>query len=335
MMKVGLIGVGGISGVHLPAYGGREDVQLVALCDIIPERARGEGRPIPTNLGDGGGVAIKTRPYLDYRELLAAPDIDAVDICLPTYLHAEVAVAALEAGKHVLVEKPMALTVEDCDRMIAASRASGRVLMVAQVIRFWPEYLYLKSLVDDARYGAITTALFRRLGGMPKWATDCWFTDPVRSGGCILDLHLHDADYITYILGMPMSVLARGVQDAHGINEVFTEYRFVANQSIMAQGAWYTPSTFPFRADFIVAFEHAAVEWDTARGPLTVYPAEGEPFQPEMPKVNPYAEEIYYFLDCARRGEEPTVAPPFATRESVRLIHAEKESIRTGEPVTV
>ena len=113
-----------------------------------------------------------------------------VDVCLPTDLHAEVTVAALEAGKHVLCEKPMALTVAECDRMVAAAKASGRFLMIAHCIRFWPEYIALKEIVDSGQYGKVTSALFRRISGLPKWSE--WFPNPQRSGGAILDLHIHD-----------------------------------------------------------------------------------------------------------------------------------------------
>ncbi len=244
MINVGIVGVGGIAGVHVSGYSKIDSARITALCDIIPERASGKIVSSTLNIGTVGGGArrLQVASYVELsRNSCRIPDIEVVDVCLPTDLHAEVAVAALEAGKHVLCEKPMALTVEDCDRMIAAAKASGRFLMVAHCIRFWPEYVALKEMVDSGKYGKVTSALFRRLSGLPKWSP--WFPEPALSGGAILDLHIHDVDYIQHLLGMPKRVVAGGVEDEHGIGQVMTRYCYDGGEAVYAEGGWYYPPT--------------------------------------------------------------------------------------------
>ena len=136
MLKVGLVGVGGISGAHIPAWDKREDAELVALCDIRPERMEQyEGK----------------RHYLDFDEMLANEELDILDICLPTYLHADFAVKAMEKGINVICEKPISLKEEDIDRVYSTDEKNGVKFMVAQVRRFWPEYEVLKEIFDTKK----------------------------------------------------------------------------------------------------------------------------------------------------------------------------------------
>jgi predicted dehydrogenase len=333
MVNIGIIGLGGIAGAHVAAYNTLANARVTARCDRDPARAAGTAGGITINIGAGETATGAARVYTDYRELLRDPEVEAVDICLPTDLHAEVAVAALQAGKHVLCEKPMALTVADCDRMIAAAEAAGRILMVAHCIRFWPEYAALKELVDGGEYGKVTYANFRRFSPLPDWSEGGWMLDPGRSGGSILDLHIHDADFVAYLLGMPRKVFAVGLQDAHGISQLIAEYIYDTPGLILAEGGNCYPKGFPFRMNFIVHLEGATVEFDDARAPLTVYPESGDPFTPQLAGGTGYSREIACFLDCVERNVQPAIVSAFDARETVRLIHAEMESLHTGKPV--
>ena len=125
MLKVGLIGVGGISGSHIPAWDAMEDTELAALCDIRPERME----PYPDK-----------RHYTDLDEMLEKEELDILDICLPTYLHVDFAIKAMQRGIHVICEKPISLKEEDVDRAYRTARENNVCFMVAQVLRFWPEY---------------------------------------------------------------------------------------------------------------------------------------------------------------------------------------------------
>lgn len=336
MINVAIIGVGGIAGGHIAAYQELENARLVALCDKVPERAQGKGRTITTNLETKEQQPLEVKKaYTDYRDCLADPEVEMVDICLPSDLHAPVTIAALEAGKHVLCEKPMALTVADCDRMIAAARINNRLLMIAQVIRFWPEYLVLKDAVDTGKYGKLRTATFRRISSVPLWTSDGWMTDPKRGGGVTLDLHVHDADFINYLLGLPREVYARGVFEKYGLADVMCEYRYDDDKVIFAESAWMPAPNVAFRMPFMAYFEKAVFDFSEHDYKLTVYPVDGEPFTPELSSIGAMTAEIKYFIKCIEQGKQPAEAMPLSTRETIRMLMAEEESIRTGRPVAL
>lgn len=335
MVNIGIIGLGGIAGAHIAAYGTLENASIIARCDRDPARAAGTAEGITINLGTGETATGNARACTDYRELLLDPEVEAVDICLPTDLHAGVAVAALLAGKHVLCEKPMALTVADCDRMIAAAEDAGRILMIAHCIRFWPEYAALKEIVDGGRYGKVTYASFRRLSPLPDWSEGDWMLDPGRSGGSILDLHIHDADFVRYLLGTPRSVSARGVENRNGITHVTTDYQYDDGKLVTAEGGWFLNSQFPFQMTFMVRLERGGIFFDAARGPLTVYPDTGEAYQPALPEDSAYLNEIRHFLACVETGVPSDVITAYDARETIRMIHAEMASVRSGAPVAL
>jgi len=333
MINIGIIGVGGIAGVHLASYSAlKEQANVVALCDIMPERSQGKSEAV-TNLGQNSGVKVHATAYANYHDLIADSAVQAVDICLPTDLHAEVAIAALESGKHVLCEKPMALTIEQCDRMIAAADASNRILMIAQCIRFWPEYAYVKALAQNGTYGKITDAVFSRLSPLPTWTADGWYLQAERSGGAVQDLHIHDVDYLLYLLGKPQTVSVQARQQQERIDFVSVNYHFGDDLSVRIDGGWDYPPSLPFRMSFLIRFEGATVEWDSLRGPLKIYPANGEVISPELVKGDAYQLEIEYFLHCIATNTKPIIVTPEDARESVRLVKAEVEALRVGKTV--
>lgn len=183
MLKVGLVGVGGISGAHIPAWDSMEDISLTALCDIRPERM--EAYP------DKHG-------YTDFEEMLQKEELDILDICLPTYLHTDYALRAMERGIHVLCEKPISLLAEDVDRLYGTARRCNVRFMVAQVLRFWPEYIWLKDACASGAYGRVLSGSMTRLGGIPKWSWDGWMNDEARSGLVPFDLELNKYFVLMY-----------------------------------------------------------------------------------------------------------------------------------------
>ncbi len=142
MLRVAVLGGGFMGGQHARAYAKLPNVKVAGIASRGSERARALAAEL--------GAAHVPDPY----RLVEDPDVDAVDVCLPSDRHEEMAVAALRAGKHVLVEKPLALSLDSADRIIAAWRASGRKLMVGQVLRFWPEYVALQRIATSGRLGA-------------------------------------------------------------------------------------------------------------------------------------------------------------------------------------
>ena len=206
MLRVGLIGLGGIGRYHLTRYRQVPEAQVVAVADVRAPALQDD--PDLAALFQAPPEAV--RWFADYTDLIASGAVDAVDICLPTDLHGPAATAALGAGLHALVEKPMALTLADCDTMLAAAASSGRVLMVAHCIRFWPEYQYLADLVRSGEAGRLLSLQMSRQGRRPMGASAGWMGRVDRSGGAIYDLHIHDIDYCHYLLGLPRRLYAQG-----------------------------------------------------------------------------------------------------------------------------
>jgi predicted dehydrogenase len=194
-MKIALLGLGFMGATHLKALKNIRQVELVAVASDDDRMAD----------------CSAPRKYRDWRDAVADPQAEAFDICLPTNLHASAAVAALNAGKHVLVEKPMALDAAEADAMIEAARRSGRILMVAQVLRFFPAYRVMADVVKSGRLGAVRAAMFRRRSATPAWGA--WLTDKRASGGGIFDLMVHDVDMCLHLFGPPEAVSATGYSE--------------------------------------------------------------------------------------------------------------------------
>ena len=294
MLKIGLVGVGGISGAHIPAWEEMADAELVALCDIRPERM--EKYP-------------DKRHYTDFDEMLANEELDILDICLPTYLHADFAIKAMEKGINVITEKPISLKNEDVERVYSTAEKNNVKFMVAQVLRFWPEYELLKEIYDSKRYGKLLSGTMTRLGGYPKWSWDGWMMDEKRSGLVPFDLHIHDLDFMVYAFGMPKVAhqyrSKPPKQDFVSITYDFGEF------SINSEASWYA-TCYPFTAEFRFQFEDAVVS--NENGKMMIYlkddkkidlsqQAEGDTGSINLPKSDAYANEIIYFADCVKNNK--------------------------------
>lgn len=339
MIGVGIVGVGFIGRNHFNQYEGLTDrAKIVAICDTEPKRRAGDWSGVGGNVGDMQGTKRDLgdiKQYADYKELIADPDVQLVDVCVPTYLHQEIATAALKAGKHVLSEKPMALTVEQCDEMLAAGREAKGKFMIAQCIRFWPECVWLKQAIDDKRYGALKTLHLRRQASTPDYSLNNWIVDGKLSGGAILDLHVHDTDYALYLLGKPKSITAQAYQRTPGAyDRVHALWYYGPELVVQLEGTWDLPPAFGFNMGFTAVFQQATVILDINTGkPLTVLKADGSSETPEITGKDGYFNEIDYFLGCIERDEDPKVATPAESREAVAIALAEKQSAQTGQTI--
>ena len=189
MIKVGLIGCGFMGNMHANCYKNIEGVTLAAVADIRREKAEA--------IADGAEI------YLDGMDLIKNADVDVIDICLPTFLHAEYAMAAMDKVKYLFVEKPIALTTCEAEKMMEKANTTGTSIQIGQVIRFWDEYVVLKEIIEEGKYGKVVNANFRRLSPIPTWGWDNWLLDASRSGGAGQDLHIHDIDYVLSLFGEP------------------------------------------------------------------------------------------------------------------------------------
>jgi predicted dehydrogenase len=237
----------------------------------------------------------------------------------------------------VLCEKPMALTVGDCERMIAAARKSGKVLQIGHCLRFWPEYVKAKELVDSGKYGKVVAAMFQRLGSPPGWSLDNWFVDEQRSGGVALDLHIHDTDYVQYLLGMPKAVCSHGAVGPRGqLIHIVTQYVYGDDQVVTAEGGWGMMPGFGFEMSFNLILEKATIVYDVTRQPaLRVCPAEGEVFTPQVLPQDGYVRQVDHFARSIQGQAVPPVITLEQSRDSVKIVEAEKQSIRRRERIVI
>ncbi len=322
-MKIAVVGLGFMGSTHLKAWRSVGGAELAAVVSDSPAKLEGDLSTIQGNIGGPGewfdfsGV----RKYRKVEEALADPEIEAVDLCNPTHLHAPVTIRALEAGKHVLVEKPMALDGEEADRMLAAARQSGRLLMVAQVLRFWADYQPLIERCDSGRLGTVRSALFRRRCAAPGWGK--WLKDRDQGGGGVFDLLIHDVDLCISLFGMPEAVSATGYEDmAAGIDLVTANLHYAGIGSVIVTGGWHHPQAYPFSMEYTVSGDGGTIEYSSAGRPVTLYRPDGEAETLSVPAQDGFAGELGYFLDCAMNSRRPDRCDPSESAAAVRLTRA-------------
>jgi len=340
MIRVGIIGAGFMGRNHFNQYEKiTERSKVVALCDKEAERRVGDWSNVGGNVGDMQGSKRDLgdiKPVMDWRELVNDPEVDMIDICVPTPLHPEISIEALQAGKNVLCEKPMALSVEQCDQMIEAANASSGKFMIAQVVRFWPECAYIKKVADDKPFGEIKALHLRRQASTPDYSLNNWLLDPQLSGGAILDLHVHDVDYAMHLLGKPKAIFAQGGEGQRGIDRVHATWQYDSGVVCQLEGFWDMPPAYGFNMGITVVFEEGAVNWDLSSGkPLTVMTPDGKSEEPTMPEEDGYYKEIDYFLECIEENKDPQWSTPQESRDAVALALTEAQSIHTGEIVKI
>ena len=328
MLKAAIIGFGGIAQAHRRGYANLKKqgkVELVAACDVDP---RAFERKVKINLGgEEQELCDGLRYYTDLEEMLSKEEVDLVDICLPSFLHSEMAAKLLRRGYHVLSEKPMALNSEDCAEMIRAALDGGRKLMVGQCVRFYPAFDYIKAAVEEGRFGKLLGGFFTRLSGPPVWGWDNWFADPARSGGCLTDMHVHDVDIIRYLFGEPEKVSCRATS-SFSVHDTVHSALFYGEAPITAIGDWTLAGT-GFAADARIDFEKASVTF--LSGTLTVYPKDGTPaFTVPLEPISGYEAEISYFCDVIEGRVENTKNPPQSAARTIRLIEHLRESVAKG-----
>ena len=323
MLNAAIIGFGGIAKAHKKGYDKLEKqgkAKLVAVCDIREEAFKS---CVATNIDEEKVEAGAYRCYTDIEEMLAEEKIDFVDICVPSFLHCEVAVDMLERGYNVLCEKPMSLCSEDCEKMLEAEKASGKHFMIAQCLRFFKEYEYLKKCIDSNTYGKVLGAFFSRNSAQPTWGWENWFMDYERSGGAIMDIHIHDIDVARYLFGEPEAVSCRA-SDCNTKYDIVQTSLYYGNVPVTANGCW-TAGKIRFSASYKVDFEKASVLYEN--GTVTVYLEEGEPFTPQLEGQDGYTEEISYFCDVIEGKIQNTKNPASSAALSVKLVETMKNSV--------
>jgi predicted dehydrogenase len=326
-MKIAVAGLGFMGSTHLTALRNISVAELVAVVSEDPVKRSGDLSKISGNLSRPGEKLdfSKVKQYARLEEALADPDIEAVDLCLPTYLHESAAIAALRAGKHVLVEKPMALDGDACDRMIAEAEMSGKVLMCAQVLRFWGDYQPVVSARRSGKLGNARSAFFRRRCAAPQWGK--WLQDPNKGGGGIFDLLIHDVDMCVHLFGVPEAVSATGHEFMpKGIDTIAAQLHYPGVPSVVITGGWHHPAAYPFSMEYTVTFDEATIEYSSASGkPVAVFGDDGQERTTEQaglerPEKDGFQAELEYFIQCASANRTPEVCPPAQSAAAVRIM---------------
>jgi predicted dehydrogenase len=330
-MKVGLCGYGPMGRTHAQLITKHDGVQLVAVADVQADlRARAQ-----TEMG--------VQTFESGEALIDARIADVVFVCAPTYLHAPLTIRALNVGAHVFCEKPMGLNPTQCTAMITAARRADRMLIIGQVLRFWPEYVFLKQAVESGRYGRLQSLSMTRIGGV-SIGFERWFLDEKRGGMQIFDRHIHDTDLTIWLLGLPEAVQVFGVEKEArtdgGIVHSFTRYLY-KGLAISAEGSADLPTKFPFTMGYRAVFDNAAIEYSSRQTPTLKLYTSGEPETPELPQplgevqsglniasASGYFLEEVYFFDCIRKGRRPQIVTPESARDTIRVVRAEIRSAR-------
>jgi predicted dehydrogenase len=337
-VKVAVVGLGFMGVTHLRAYLDTGGANIVAVCDAVRLPVNGVLQGVAGNVKKSDDIQLgpKVRVYRKLEEVLADPEVELVDLCTPTPLHPEQAIASLKSGKNVLCEKPLARTSAAAREIVKTEKASPGFLMPAMCMRFWPGWSWLKQVVEEKRYGTALAARFRRMSEMPTWSKQGTYTGGNDLGGALFDLHIHDTDFVQFLFGRPSAVFSSGVTRPSGsVDHVVTQYLYPGGPAVYAEGSWLL--TKGFNMSYTLHCERATLDFDLARGPEAMQLTEAGQAAQCLKYDGPdgYGEEVRYVVDCARHGKPPTTVTAQDGLSALEICEAEEKSIQTGQVVSL
>ncbi len=325
MHKVGIIGLGFIGKMHLGSLRRTGMAEIVAVADKNPANL-GQGSVQEGNIALSGDLSLDgVKTYSDGDELLADPEVEIALVALPTNLHKEYALKAIKAGKHVMCEKPFVRQSDEGREILKALEGYDKNFMVLQCIRFWPAYAKAYELIKSGEYGKVLSAHFVRNSPKPTWSWDNWLLDNPRGGGALVDLHVHDVDFVNYCFGKPAKIEAAGVKIGNeGVGDIMALYTYKDGPVVTLHGAWNYMPKFPFRMAFSMVLEKASFEFNSLVDmDLHVYPSDGTALTPKIDSADGYLLEEKYFLECVDKGEKPSIVTPESALDAVLLVEQE------------
>jgi predicted dehydrogenase len=332
-VNVAVVGLGFMGVTHLRSYLNNPQARVVAVCGLNRLPKNGVLGGVAGNIKKSGGLKLgaDVKIYREFSELLTDHDVELVDVCTPTALHTKQTIAALQAGKHVLCEKPLAENSADARKVLKAATASKKFLMPAMCMRFWPGWSWLKQVVEKKTYGKVLAANFRRLSAMPAWTKS-----GTHSGGALFDLHIHDTDFVNFLFGRPQQVSSTGVTCKDGtINHVITQYHYPSGPMVSAEGSWLLAAGF--HMSFTIFCDRATLDFDLSRdaGALRVDETGKKSRTIKLSNGDGYDAEIRYFVNCVARGEKPQIVSARDALTALQICEAEEKSVRIGSTVKV
>ncbi len=312
MFKVALIGIGGMGGHHFNVYKGIEDCKVVAVADVRTDMAKEKVNDESVHI------------YSNMDDLLANETVDMVDICTPSYMHADMSIKALQMGINTLSEKPMTINSADAERIIKAAEKSDAKFMVAHVVRFMAPYAYLADEIKKGEMGELLRLDMKRVGGIPRWSWEDWMRDCKKSGGTPIDLSIHDIDFVQSVLGQPDEV--NGVYHKMNNDNDFIVANMTFGKTVVStEGTWYNYD-LPFDASFRAVFQNGYIQLKDNKlyknGEEVELNAEDEHIDSgiNVSGTDGYATEIKYFIDCVKNNVSPDFVSPESSKASVSLV---------------
>lgn len=343
MIRIGIVGVGFMGMIHYLAAAKLRGGRVTALCTRDAQKLAGDWRGIRGNFGPAGTRMElgKVKRYLHFDEMCADPDLDLIDICTPTHLHCEMACAALHAGKHVLVEKAIALTRKDADAMLQAAKKTGKLLMVAHVLPFFPEFAFAAEKVRAGVYGRLIGGHFKRIIAQPDWSVE--IADAGKTGGPAVDLHIHDTHFIGLIAGVPRKVFSTGLApDGRNVTYLATQYLYGSGPQALAlscaSGA-VAKKGREFVHGYELYLEKATLLYESGTQPLTVLTEDGKVKHPKLKgsteETAAFTAELQAAVEGVASGREPDLLCAQLARDALVLCQKECQSVLSGNAVAV
>lgn len=341
MLNVGITGIGFMGMIHYLAYQRIEGVRVAALCETFAkERLAGDWTKIKGNFGPAGTQmdlsGIST--YDSYEAMLADPALDVIDVCLHPQKHAEATIAALDAGKNVFCEKPIALQPAEGVAMVDAAAKNGKMLAIGHVLPFFASHNFVFEAKKSGRYGKLLGGNFVRVISDPVWLPN--FYNMETCGGPMLDLHVHDAHFIRALFGMPKAVQAVGrcrgdVPEYFNTQFLYDDPNLVVTATsgcIMQQGR-------PFTHGYEVHFEEATVLCESFTGvPVTVLTKDGKVEKPDLgggDDITPFVNELTEAKNAFESGKSSALLDGSLARDALILCYKEIDAIRARKPVEI
>jgi myo-inositol 2-dehydrogenase/D-chiro-inositol 1-dehydrogenase len=321
-LRVGVVGAGLIAGCHVRAYAKASDVDVVAVADGRLAKA------------EQLAATVGAKVCADLDEVLAL-DPDVISVCTPPASHADLTVRALEAGRHVLCEKPLALSVADARRIKDAAEASDRVVMIGHVSRYEPDHRAARDLVAAGQVGEVAMMVHSMTASMPGWSEGGWLARPEESGGPLLDLSVHSFDYLAWVIGSPAVRVHAVAADSpvgpatYGVATV----RYANGAMGQVEASWAHPADRGFKAVVEIVGTDGRIGWsyDSIMGGA-IYLADGGVTWLDPLGERGYGREVAAFVDAVRAGG-PSPVPVADGFAATRTALAALQSVRTGEPV--
>ncbi|MFO0803652.1 MAG: Gfo/Idh/MocA family oxidoreductase [Gemmataceae bacterium] len=340
MIRIGIVGIGFMGRIHFLASQKLRGARVAAVCSRDAAKLAGDWTNTRGNFGPEPGrvdlAGVKT--YSQFDKMLADPDIDLIDICTVTDQHAPLAIAALKAGKHVLVEKAIALSPEEADAMLAAAKTAGKLLMVAHVLPFFPEFKYAAEAIRGGTYGRLIGAHFKRVIAKPDWSAD--IADAAKTGGPAVDLHIHDTHFIGLVCGVPKDVFAIGTVENGAVTYLTTSYLYgPGGPAVTCSSGAVCMGGRPFVHGYEIYLEKASLIYDSGGPALTLLTADGKSDVVQLPgggdPLSAFTDELQAAVGGVASGKSPDLLSGQLARDALVLCHREIESVKSGKAVSV